>query len=156
MKNMLISYNCSSIQIFLFFKGMKLGESQIQVEIGLDSGSDLYLYQIQILFFSKKWIDPSFLFGCAWMFHIYIVNICTILEGICYKSNNSCTTVAFSRMLVQVQVQVFGQLYWIWYGNQCWSGSGHILANHLTWVQCNPISKSWNRGSHYIALQNVL
>ena len=42
---------------------------------------------------------------------VYIVNICTILEGICYKSNNSCTTVAFSRMLVWVWVRVFGQLY---------------------------------------------
>ena len=65
MKNMLIPYNCSSIQISLFFKGMKLGGSWIRVEIGSDSGSDLYLYQIQILFFSKKLIDPSFLFGCA-------------------------------------------------------------------------------------------
>jgi len=60
-----IPYNCSSIRISLFFKGMKLGGSWIQVEIGSDSGSDLYLYQIQILFFSKKLIDPSFLFRCA-------------------------------------------------------------------------------------------
>ena len=66
---------------------------------------------------------------------VNIVNIRTIPEGICYTSNN-CRRLALSKMWIRVRVRVIGQWYLMLYGNRCWDGSGPVLANRLTRVQC--------------------